>query len=121
MKEALEQLRKKAQDELSAASSKDEILALRTKYLGRKGELTQILRKVKDISPEERPVIGQLSNVIKESLSKQIEEHLQHIETTSRDEALAGEKIDVTLPGRAAASRRVSVPGQRRIPHRRRL
>ncbi len=103
MKEALEQLRTKAQGELSAASSKDEILALRTKYLGRKGELTQILRKVKDIPPEERPIIGQLSNVIKESLSKQIEEHLQHIETTSRDEVLAGEKIDVTLPGRATA------------------
>ncbi|MBN2255878.1 MAG: phenylalanine--tRNA ligase subunit alpha, partial [Deltaproteobacteria bacterium] len=103
MKEALEQLRKKAQDELSAANSRDEILALRTKYLGRKGELTQILRQVKDIPPDEWPAVGQLSNIIKESLSTAIDERLEEIDTAGRDDALSGERIDVTLPGRGIA------------------
>lgn len=100
MKEALEQLRKKAEEGLNGANTKEEILSLRTKYLGRKGELTRILRKLKDISPEERPAIGQLSNVVKESLTAQIDERLQHIESAVRDTLLEGGKIDVTLPGR---------------------
>jgi phenylalanyl-tRNA synthetase alpha chain len=100
MKEALEELQRQAREELDSAKSREEILDIKTKYLGRKGLLTQILRKLKDVPPEERPLLGQLSNVVKESLSRQIDGLLQDIELAKKDEILRNEKVDVTLPGR---------------------
>ena len=58
MKEALEELRKKADDEIASARSKDELLFIKTRYLGRKGLLTEVLRALKDVPPEERPLLG---------------------------------------------------------------
>ena len=100
MNKGLEELQKKASAELDSARSREEILAIKTKYLGRKGLLTQFLRKLKDVSAEERPLLGKLSNVIKDALSTQIENLLRDIDVVRKDEALQGEKIDVTLPGR---------------------
>ena len=64
MKEQLENIRQQAQEELAKASSKLELEALRVKYLGKKGELTAILKQMGKLSPEERPVIGQLANEV---------------------------------------------------------
>jgi len=100
MKKGLEELKAQADAELDSAKSKDEILTIRTKYLGRKGLLTQFLRKLKDVPPEERPAVGQLSNVIKSSLSEKIEDALRTIDSVGKDTALRAEAIDVTLPGR---------------------
>ena len=100
MNKGLEELQKKASAELDSARNREEILAIKTKYLGRKGLLTQFLRKLKDVSAEERPLLGKLSNVIKDALSTQIENLLRDIDVVRKDEALQGEKIDVTLPGR---------------------
>ena len=107
MNKGLEELQKKASAELDSAGSREEILAIKTKYLGRKGLLTQFLRKLKDVSAEERPLLGKLSNVIKEALSTQIENLLRDIDVVRKDEALQEEKIDVTLPGRGVKYGRI--------------
>lgn len=100
MKEALENLRAKAEHEIETATTREEFLDIKTRYLGRKGFLTELLRGLKDVSSEEKPHLGKLSNDIKNSLLKKIEESLAHIETGARDRALREERIDVTLPGR---------------------
>jgi phenylalanyl-tRNA synthetase alpha chain len=100
VKEALENLRAKAEHEIETATTREEFLDIKTRYLGRKGFLTELLRGLKDVSPEEKPLLGKLSNDIKNSLLEKIEESLAHIEAGARDRALREERIDVTLPGR---------------------
>ncbi len=100
MKEALENLRRKADDELNSANSKDEFLGIKTRYLGRKGLLTDLLRGLKDVASEDKPVLGKLSNNIKSSLLEKIENALKEIEFGGKRKSLREEKIDVTLPGR---------------------
>ena len=70
MKEALENLRRRAHDEINSAKSAEELLGIKTRYLGRKGLLTDILRGLKDVSPEDKPSLGKLSNDIKNFLLK---------------------------------------------------
>ncbi len=100
MKEDLEKLRQEAIAELGSARRMEEFLAVRTKYLGRKGLLTSLLRRLGDVSPEERPALGKLTNEIKEDLSGRIQGALDRLSSSGRREALLGEGIDVTLPGR---------------------
>jgi phenylalanyl-tRNA synthetase alpha chain len=100
MKAELEELQIKAEAELDSAISKEELLSIRTKYLGRKGLLTSILRGLGSVSAEERPLIGKLSNEIKEDLSSKIDSAIERIESGQRNRTLPAEKIDVTLPGR---------------------
>ena len=100
MKEALENLRRKADDELNSANSKEEFLGIKTRYLGRKGLLTDLLRGLKDVASEDKPVLGKLSNNIKRSLLEKIENALKEIESGGKHKSLREEKIDVTLPGR---------------------
>jgi len=100
VKEALENLRRKADDELNSANSKDEFLGIKTRYLGRKGLLTDLLRGLKDVASEDKPVLGKLSNNIKSSLLEKIENALKEIEFGGKRKSLREEKIDVTLPGR---------------------
>ena len=80
MRAGLEELREKAEAELLAARSKEELLSIRTKYLGRKGLLTAVLRGLSNVSEEERPAIGKLSNEIKEALAVKIDEAVQRID-----------------------------------------
>ena len=100
MKEALENLRRKADDELNSANSKEEFLGIKTRYLGRKGLLTDLLRGLKDVASEDKPVLGKLSNNIKRSLLEKIDNALKEIEAGGKHKSLREEKIDVTLPGR---------------------
>ena len=100
MRAGLEELREKAEAELLAARSKEELLSIRTKYLGRKGLLTAVLRGLSNVSEEERPAIGKLSNEIKEALAVKIDEAVQRIDLGQRNRTLLAERLDVTLPGR---------------------
>jgi phenylalanyl-tRNA synthetase alpha chain len=100
MREALHELQKKAEAEITSAKSLEEFLAIRTKYLGRKGLLTDVLRRLKDVALEERPALGKLSNDIKESISKRLNQVLADVQAREKDDALCEEGIDVTLPGR---------------------
>lgn len=101
MKEQLEAIRQKALNELENAASIQDIEAVRIKFLGKKGELTGILKQMGKLSPEERPVIGQLANVIRSEIEAKIEEDSKAIAQKLQAEKLKAEKIDVTLPGKA--------------------
>lgn len=102
MKEALEHLERDALSEIQGAQKKEEFLEIRTRYLGRKGLLTGILRKLKEVPPEDRPALGDLSNRIKNRVAREIDAALEDCETRGREERIRGDAIDVTLPGRAA-------------------
>jgi phenylalanyl-tRNA synthetase alpha chain len=101
MKEDLEKLRQQAEAELTAAKTKDEFLSIRTKYLGRKGLLTVLLRGLGGAGTEERPALGKLTNEIKVALSAKIDEAIERLAVQSRGDVLLAERMDVTLPGRA--------------------
>ncbi len=107
MKESLVKFQRDAESELNSAGSRDELLTIRTKYLGRKGLLTTLLRKIGSVPPEQRPLLGRLSNEIKQVLSVKLENALEEIAYREKDEAFLREKIDVTLPGRGVGHGRI--------------
>lgn len=77
---------------------------VRVRYLGKKGHLTEILKQLKDIAPEERPRAGQAINQAKQSLQEIIEKRKQELEASEVNERLAKETLDITLPGRGQFS-----------------
>jgi len=99
--EKLESLKTEALRELSATLFNLESLeAFRVSYLGKNGKLTQILKDVGKLSPEERPKTGQLANQIKQVITLEIEKHAQTLQLEERNKALQEESVDVTLPGK---------------------
>jgi phenylalanyl-tRNA synthetase alpha chain len=72
MKQSLDTIRSAAIADISATDSSENLESLRVHYLGKKGELTQILRTMKDLSPEERPTMGQLANEVRAHLEQSI-------------------------------------------------
>jgi phenylalanyl-tRNA synthetase alpha chain len=98
--EELENIQKESLIFLSQASTEKEISELRISFLGRKGSLTQLLKRLGTLSEGERREIGKRANQVKEALETRIEESLRRIRERERKEALEKEKIDVTLPGR---------------------
>jgi phenylalanyl-tRNA synthetase alpha chain len=107
MKEALEELYRQAEAELKAAAGEADLLAVKTKYLGRKGLLTAALRQVSQAPADVRPALGRLANEIKETLAARIEAALQDLAAGSKEAALLEERIDVTLPGRGTSPGRL--------------
>lgn len=106
MREQLNVLRKKAAEELLQCSSSESLNEFRIKYMGKKGELTQILRGMGKLTPEERPVVGRLANEIRDDLEKRIEIIAEELKFQEIERRLMEESIDVTLPGIAAESGR---------------
>lgn len=96
----LEQLQIDAQAALAATQNTPETEAWYTDFLGRKGRLTAMLRGLGQLSKEERPLVGQRANAIKESLDAALAAHQEAIAAAEMQRALAAEGIDVTLPGR---------------------
>jgi len=103
----LQQLEKDALAELNTAKTEDQFLSIKTKYLGRKGLLTGILRNIAQVSDDEKPVIGKLCNEMKNSLSVKIDEAIQQQARRKKEEIILKEKIDVTLPGSSVKCGRV--------------
>ena len=97
----LQALREQAEAELRKAGSEDELQAIRTRYLGRKGLLTGLLRNIANVAPEERPQFGKDCNAVKEALSAAIDHALEELVSSRKERITLREKIDVTLPGRA--------------------
>jgi phenylalanyl-tRNA synthetase alpha chain len=103
MREQLLELRQKAEEQIQSASNTGELNEIRVKYLGKKGELTQILRGMGGLSPEERPLIGQLANEIRDALDNVLEERGLEIKSFELAKQLEEERIDVTMPGQTLA------------------
>ena len=89
-----------AKEALSAAAEISAIEEIRVKYLGKKGELTGILKQLGSLSPEERPIVGQLVNKAKAELEDEIKAKVAQIKEKELTESLINEKIDVTMPGK---------------------
>ena len=100
MKAQLEAIEKKAFEELTAAQDLKDLDAVRVKYLGKKGELTAILKQMGKLSAEERPVIGQLANQVRAQIDERLEETKTNLEAHLLDQRLATETLDVTMPGK---------------------
>ena len=101
MKEKLEQIRQEALSAFAQAGSAQDLDALRVKYLGKKGELTNVLKMMGSLSAEERPVVGQMANEVREALTAALEERQAALEEEALDQRLAAEALDVTIPGKA--------------------
>jgi phenylalanyl-tRNA synthetase alpha chain len=86
--------------EIASAGSLDDVEAARVKYLGRKGVLTLLLRKLGEVAPEERKQVGGLLNRIKQDLSTSVASRQDQLRQAGYSSALAREALDVTLPGR---------------------
>ena len=100
MKEKLKSIEEKALEVISKATTSDALEELRIKYLGKKGELTTILRSMGSLSKEERPVMGKLVNDVKKKVEAKLDETVKAIKEKEKQAKLANEVIDVTLPGR---------------------
>ena len=103
MREKLEQILVKALDEVSAADTKETLEAARVKYLGKKGELTAILRGMGQLSAEERPVVGQVANEVRAKIEAAIDAAAERAEAHELENKLKKESIDVTMPGKKIA------------------
>ena len=99
MKEQLEAIRRGALEAIAAAQETAGLEALRVKYLGKKGELTAVLKQMGGLSAELRPVMGQLANDVRTSLEKAIEAQSAVLSQKALEAKLAAEAVDVTIPG----------------------
>lgn len=100
MKDQLMSIKSKAMDEISNAQGLKDLEELRLKYLGKKGELTQVLRGMGGLTAEERPIIGQLANEVRDFIEGALQENTERLKGEEKINRLRTERIDVTLPGK---------------------
>jgi len=96
----LESLKEEFLKELSEVETSEDLEKLRVKYLGRKGRITELLKKIPTLPPEERREFGKACNLLKGELENLLKEKLSEIKEREKAERLKRERIDVTLPGR---------------------
>ena len=101
MKEKLEQIRQTAISVLEKAEDINALEEARIKFLGKKGEMTAAMKEMRNLSAEERPVIGALANEIRANIEKHIDEKKSELQAKLEEIKLKAEVIDVTMPGRA--------------------
>jgi phenylalanyl-tRNA synthetase alpha chain len=99
MRDKIEAIRIRAMAELSESAGAEQIENVRVRVLGRAGELTGLLRGMRDVPAEERPALGQLINEVKRALEGRIEELQDRLARAAMERSLGEERIDVTLPG----------------------
>ena len=101
MKETLNRIKEEALSLIASPETDDAALeALRIKYLGKKGELTAVLRGMGQLSPEERPVVGQIANEVRAEIEEAITEKKTALKASALDAQLKAEKLDVTVDGK---------------------
>ncbi|MGG7164286.1 phenylalanine--tRNA ligase subunit alpha [Clostridium ihumii] len=100
MKEKLEAIKETALKEIEAVSEKASLEDIRVRYLGKKGELTQILRGMGALSSEERPIVGKLANEVRSAIEEEIEKISNDIKEKEKKERLKSEVIDISMPGK---------------------
>ncbi len=101
MKQQLENIRAEALAALDAAATPAALDELRVKYLGKKGELTAILKQMGKLTAEERPVMGQIANAVRADIEAMLEARKTAIDAAVLETKLAAEALDVTIPGEA--------------------
>ena len=102
MKEQLEKIKEEAMKQIESSEALDKLNEIRVAYLGKKGELTSVLKGMKNVAPEDRPKVGQMVNEAREMIEAKLEETRQALARKARDAQMKAEVIDVTLPARKA-------------------
>ncbi len=100
MKEKLEQIKLEATALIQAADVPEKLNDVRVRFLGKKGELTAVLKGMKDVAPEDRPKVGQLVNDARAAIEELIDEYKTKMEKAIREQKMKEEVIDVTLPSK---------------------
>ena len=100
MQEKLKNIKEEALRAIEAADVPEKLNDVRVRFLGKKGELTAVLKGMKNVAPEERPKVGQLVNETRAAIESVLEETRKNMEKAIREERLKQEVIDVTLPSR---------------------
>ena len=100
MKEKLSQIRAHAIAQIENSDALEKLNEVRVNILGKKGELTAVLKSMKDVSPEDRPKVGQMVNETREEIEKLLETAKRKMENAAREAKLKAEVIDVTLPAK---------------------
>ncbi len=100
MKEKLEQIKASALKMLEVATDLNSLEEARIKFLGKKGEITAVMKEMRNLTPDERPIIGALANEVRDSIETEIETKKAELTKKQEDERLKAEVIDVTMPGK---------------------
>ncbi len=100
MKERLQKIREEAIARITTSENLDRLLEIRVAILGKKGELTEVLKGMKDVAAEDRPMVGQLVNDTRAAIEEKLEEMKKNLSAVVREAQLKAEDIDVTLPAR---------------------
>ena len=100
MKELMQKLRESSVKEILDCDSAERLEAMRVRYLGKKGELTAILRQMGSLSAEERPAMGQLANQLRSEIEEAIDKRREELSSAMMELKLVSEAVDVTLPGK---------------------
>ena len=101
MKEQLAQIKQQAMEALQQAQTPAQLEELRVRFLGKKGELTAVLKQMGKLSPEERPVMGQLANAVRAEIEEMLEKQKAAAQAAALEAKLASEALDVTIPGKS--------------------
>ena len=102
MKEQLEKIKSEALAKIDASDALEKLNEIRVAYLGKKGELTNLLKSMKDVALEERPKVGQMVNEVRARIEERLEETKTALARKAREEQMKREVIDVTLPAKKA-------------------
>ena len=100
MKAKLESIRQEAISQIQAADTPEKLNDVKVKFLGKKGELTAVLKGMKDVAKEDRPKVGQMVNETREAIEELLEESKNKMDAAIREAKLKEEVIDVTLPAK---------------------
>ncbi|MCZ6680683.1 MAG: phenylalanine--tRNA ligase subunit alpha [Candidatus Poribacteria bacterium] len=100
MQAELEQIETEALTELKVVNDLRELESLRIKYFGRKGQLTTVMRGMRKLSKEERPIVGKLANEVRTNITAAFDRVTETLNQRAREQQLAAEAVDITLPGR---------------------
>ena len=100
MKEQIEKIRQAAAEALANIAAAEDLEAVRVRFLGKKGELTAVLKGLGGVSPEERPAIGQMANEVRAFVEAEIAHKKADLQARLQDERLKKEVVDVTMPGK---------------------
>ena len=99
MKDKLKKIMDNALAQIEESEQLDKLNDIKVSFLGKKGELTSLLKSMKDIAPEDRPKAGQMVNEARTKINEKLEAKKKEFEQALLEEKLEREKIDVTLPG----------------------
>jgi phenylalanyl-tRNA synthetase alpha chain len=102
MRARLDQIREQVQAQIKSCDTADKLNEIRVAVLGKKGQLTELLKSMKDVAPEERPKVGQMVNEARAEIERVLEEQKTQMEKALREARMKAEVIDVTLPARKA-------------------